>query len=413
MSFLLQIAAWGDVIQGMPSPLASTSKNNAEWHAGNSVNTDAVNITYVEEYSTAEFSSGTRDRLAQTMTLKYLDGTMVEQGIQILIWFETGGLDLVNKKVLDWNKAMSIEPTLFVKSPDANGYDVQARQVFNGFSIFKGNASNLVFTNQTLSSGTYMSASTNLAESGTLATITMENATCKIGDVTITGTSYSYNGSTYNATTATFEMSLFATMSNGSVTEQFPITASFTMKHNITESSYKYGLDLDWWNKKAFDTAYPGSMSTGDDYLLLSNDLLEVFHDSASGKAGIFKQFGATNGNSTTVYKDGSQELCRQDLVKTYNVKNGSAGKSAKFYYFENGRYDEGYYGSNIFVAYEGFKYNESTGMDFDPTVTVPAFIQGGSDSGLGDIPGPSLLFVSLCAMASVVVIALKKVKHL
>ncbi len=385
------------------SPVGASSKDNSDWHAGTNVTLPELTITYEEEYGIAEFSTGSRDRLTQTMTVSYLDGTGVKQGFQILIWFESGGLDVPNKKVVDWDKVMSIEPTVFTDSPDAKGINVAARHVFSGFTIFKGTTASLYFENQTSTSGTFMSPKQGTA-GAELAQITMANATCKLSSVSVTGKIYEYKGSTYNATELSYSVNLNATMGNFTHSSAFPMQLDFRMKHNATESSYKYGVNMDWSSQKNFTTD-GNAPNTGDGFFLLSNDLMEVFHGSDT-----HKQFEATADNSTTIYKNGTQELCRQDLVKTFDIKGGSSGVAAKFYYFANGRYDEGLYGSNIFVAYDGFKYNQSTGMSYDPVFTVPCSIQN-DGSSLGDIDGFGAGFVILSSLATVIVLGTRKVK--
>ena len=106
LNFFLIIFCYSSTIaseKGAEEPKTS-SYNNTNWHDGEATSTNEVIITYEEKYSHAgEFIEET---LSQRMWLSYQDGTSAKMGIELLHWFEIGGLDIAGQKVLDWDMAL-------------------------------------------------------------------------------------------------------------------------------------------------------------------------------------------------------------------------------------------------------------------------------------------------------------------
>ena len=173
--------------------------------------------------------SGVRKKLTQPMWIEYLDGTNVKQGFENLIWFEDSGIDIVNEEVLDWNKTLMIEPTIIMQTPLSIVSSVHSRQAFWGFSIYNGTSDDLNFVNGSYgleNSGWGINVMTD--ENEIISEMVFTNETYKIGELII------------NPGLITFDVNINSTAGNSTEKKSFPVTLSFELRHNSTESSYKY-----------------------------------------------------------------------------------------------------------------------------------------------------------------------------
>ncbi|HEC40767.1 hypothetical protein LCGC14_0940510 [marine sediment metagenome] len=388
-------------VNGAEEPKTS-SYNNTNWHDGVETSTDEVIIKYEVSYALNE--NFNIEALSQKMSLSYQDGTNAEMGIELLHWFEIGGLDIAGQKVLDWNKAIKCEVTFFTISYDENGYTIQGRHVIQGFDIYNGTKANFGYFNASIDTletpnawDMYSSGANGATEP--LAHMRYGEGNITIGEVSLSTRDYTYNGTGYKESRAEFNINLDAVVGTNNNNITMPAIISYELVHNVTHNKYKYGIYMNWSTNKDFNTYLP--MNHGDDYFLVAKDLLECFYGGSNGSNSQLKQYytDASGLNKTTVYKDlDDNVILTQYLHQTYNVVNssGSTEHDTVRYYFYEGRYEGdilNQYGSNMMIFHEGFKWNESTGMYFDPTVIVPLALYSGQE-GLRNIPGYDLFIL-------------------
>ena len=349
--------------------------NNSNWHAGVATSTPEVDITYAEEmYRSTELN---RDALKQTMTLAYKDGTNAQMGFQILIWFTDGGLDISTNTVLDWDKANYVEPTFFTVSYDIAGQRIEGRHALNGYTILNGSKGDYGYSKQTSGSDWYISATGKGQGNGQLGFIKFYDGSCYINAVTLSTKDYTYEGTAYKESRASFTVTIQANAGTDGDYGTIPATVSYDLVHNVTHNKYKYGVSMDWTAHKNFTTSN-GPMNHNDDYMLVSADLLETFYGTFSTTD--LKQYSTNSDNSTTVYKNTAGEtILTQYLPLKYNVTGGASNLDTYRYYFEEGRYEPSAgsgLGSNMHIIYDGFNWNVSTGIIFDPVVVTPCTLQ-------------------------------------
>ncbi|MHA1831356.1 MAG: hypothetical protein ACTSWR_07495, partial [Candidatus Helarchaeota archaeon] len=137
----------------------------------------------------------------------------------------------------------------------------------------------------------------------------------------------------------------------------------------ITSTIFKYGMDIDWSKCKAFPTTIP--LSTGDDFTLLSNDLITV--SNGNWQIG---HFTTDPENRTAIFTKNGNELGREYFTTQYQIKGSPTTYNTTRIYIQNesdpGGIYEPPYVSKVFVCFDGFKYNQSTGLIFDPIIVIP-----------------------------------------
>ncbi len=362
------------------------------------------------------------DYYTQEMRFSYKDGTNASMGIAIDHEFLKGSIDNLTGSVSNWDNAIKYLMTFFTDSYNEGGKRVTGRHSVQGYSIFNGTRDDFSVSSQDDGwGGWFTSASgTGGGGNGWLGFMSFGQGNVTIGEVSLSTRDYTHNGTAYKESRANFDVNVDAVVGTGSNNFTMPAIISYEVIHNVTHNYYKYGVYMNWTDHKDFPTAYP--MNTGDNYFLVSRDLLESFYDTGNATGGILKQYYTDNSglNKTTIYKDPdtNETLLTQYLPLTYDAIN-ETGYHEEFntlihYLYEGwysdggGLYEERVYGSNMFVVKDGFKWNESTGIYFDPAVLVPCALYSGQDDpgdpgdpndpndpdGLNNIPGYDLFIL-------------------
>ena len=106
--------------------------------------------------------------------------------------------------------------------------------------------------------------------------------------------------------------------------------------------------------------------------------------------------FEVNDANDTVIFSYADTEYCRLFLTTNYTIYGDTPRNTTRLYVENLGSFHGDTF-SGVFVCFDGFKYNQSTGMAFDPTVKVPSFIpSGGGEIGwagfLLDILGLSIV---------------------
>lgn len=133
----------------------------------------------------------------------------------------------------------------------------------------------------------------------------------------------------------------------------------------INETKYKFGVNINWTGYEDFPTEL--NMNFGDDYFLVANDRLFVgFGNYAIGT------FNNNAENDTAIFIFGDEEICRQYFTSAFKINLTGSDTSTNRIYLQNATYSSGYYGSQMYVYFDGFRYGQSGGIGFDPTIVVP-----------------------------------------
>jgi len=292
-----------------------------------------------------------------------------------------------------------MQVTFFTVSYNENGQKIEGRHVLKGFDVFNGTKADFGYYNNTLDTPESPNA-WGMNPSGAngaifpLAHMRYGEGNITIGEVSLSTRDYTRTEIGYKESRAEFNVTLDAVVGTANNNITMPATISFELIHNVTHNKYKYGINMNWADNKDFTTN--GPMNHGDDYFLVAKDLLECFLGT-TGSTDLKQYYTDSSGlNKTTVYKDlDDNVILTQYLHLTYNVVNssGSTEHDTVRYYFYEGRYEGdilNQHGSNIMIFHEGFKWNKSTGMYFDPTVIIPCALY----SGQSNIPGYNLFIL-------------------
>ena len=347
--------------------------SNADWHEEGNKSTTEVDIIYTETMG-IDVSSGL-DMLEQRMVMYYKDGANAEAGFVTRIKFNPGGV--VGGVVNNWSKAVGTEPTFYSSSILSNE-TVIADYKFNGFTIYKGNSSNLGFINHTYADGWGIKPN----ESRRVGMIDLNLKNYKVGVVTLSTNNISYEGNITTQSVAVFDIIVNASIGNSTHTQDIQVIYNFEVRHMINETRYKFGVDVNWTGYEAFPAEL--NMNFGDDYFLVANDRLFV----GSGNYGI-ATFNSNAENDTAIFKFGDEEICRQYFTTAFKINLTGSDTSTNRIYLQNATYNSGNYGSQIFVFFDGFRYGQSGGIGFDPTIVVPCTYTPGQndDPPNGDPP--------------------------
>jgi len=345
--------------------------SNADWHIEDNKSTAEVDVTYREVFGFDEDEGS--DMIEQRMDMHFTDGTKSFAGFVTRIKFNPGG---VVGGVVNWSKAIGTEPT-FTSSSEVSNQTLIADYKFNGFGIYKGNSSNLALVNATDGDSWELT----LDESARIGLIDLNLKNYKVGAVTLNTTKILYNGSMINQSIAKFDIIVNATIGNSTHTHDTQVIYKFEVRHMINETRYKFGVDVNWTGYENFPTEL--NMNNGDEYLLVAFDRLGVAYGASQ-----ISTFFSNAENETAIFKAGDEELCRQYFTTAFKINLTGLDINTRRLYLQNVSYNsQGGYSSRVYVFFDGFRYGQSNGISYDPTIVVPCdYIP---DTNGGDPPDP------------------------
>ena len=331
--------------------------SNADWHEEGNKSTTEVDITYTEMIGGGDGSG--LAMLEQRMGLNYKDGTHAAAGFATGFKFNDGGI--VGSVVEDWSKINNTEPTFYSTSPLPNK-TVGANYKFNGFEIYKGNSANIDLCNIPLSGGWAL----KLNESKRIGVIDILAKNYKVGAVTLSTNDVLYGGSMVTQSIAEFDINVNATIGNSTHTHDILVVYKFEVKHMINETTYKFGVDINWTGYEDFPTEL--NMNSGDEYLLVANDRLSVRIETFG-----INTFYSNAENDTAIFKFEDEEICRQYFTTAFKINLTGSDTNTRRIYLENATYHSLFgYGSRTYVFFDGFRYGQSNGIRYDPIVVLP-----------------------------------------
>ncbi len=346
--------------------------SNADWHVEDNKSTAEVDVVYREVFG-VDGDSG-MDMIEQRMDINYKDGTGANAGFVTRLKFNDDGV--VGGVVVDWSKVNGTEPTFSSISSVSNQTAI-ADYKFNGFGIYKGNSSNIALLN--LTDGEYWEITPD--DSKRIGEISVGNKNYKVGVVSLSIDEVLYNGSLVNQSIAEFDIVVNATIGNSTHTHDTQVIYKFEVRHMINETRYKFGVDVNWTDYEDFPTYL--NMNPGDEYVLVAYDRLGV----AFGASQI-NTFFSNAENDTAIFKSGNEEICRQYFTTAFKINLTGSDINTRRLYLQNVSYTSpGSYMSRVYVFFDGFKYGQSNGISFDPTVVVPCDYT--PETNGGDPPDP------------------------
>ena len=370
--------------------------SNADWHVEDNKSTAEVDVTYTESLG-VDVASGL-DMLEQRMGMNYKDGTDANAGFATGLKFNDGGID--GGVVDDWSKINYTEPT-FYSSSSISGQSMTTNYKFNGFEIYKGNSTSIDIINISLSEGWAL----KLDESKRIGVIDVLLKNYKIGAITLTTNEVLYEGNMVTQSIAEFDVIVNATIGNSTQTYDTQVIYKFEVKHMINETRYKFGVDINWTGYEDFPSEL--NMNFGDEYFLVANDRLSV-HLETFG----INTFYSNAENDTAIFKNNDEEICRQYFTTAFKINLTGSDTNTRRIYLPNASYhSSGGFDSRVFVFFEGFRYGQSYGFSFDPTIVVPCdYTPEPTDDNLISF---GYLFLGFIALSiSVLAITVKKRKN-
>jgi hypothetical protein len=291
--------------------------------------------------------------------------------------FESGGINSTH--VVNWSKVTRIEPWFLCAG--ANGTSRTATWVmYRGFMITNGTADDveLVLNEdgdkwQWIPNESSWIADIRYIKEASFNNSADWNLTTQFGEVDWAMRNYTYEGLSLNESIIKFNISINAVISDGWNFVHVPVILKFQMIHNITKNVWKYGVDIDWSTVKDFPCG--GILSTGDNFSLIARDTVEFGYtpDVYSESTDIpILNFSTNAENDTAIFSIAGVEYGREYFTRNYLI-NGTEFHNTTRIYIENASYVEDNssapYQSQIFVIFDGFKYNQSLGFEFDPQV--------------------------------------------
>ena len=259
---------------------------------------------------------------------------------------------------------------------------------FTSFSIIAGESAAVTYTNN--SQGSFWRVEPN----DVIATISFQNKATFMSDVTL-GKPTGSNSQSWNYY-ATWTVSLNATISDGSTDVDIPAVFSFNITHLGTTEVLKYGLDLDWSAEKDFPNS--GGLTQGQKYTLVADDRCHIGIDGTE-----MTWFTPSNAqNKSFDFKEGSEHYATMDVTENYDIQGGASGlDTVRTFIAEQSIAVSGGIQSAIYVAYGGFEYNVSTGLEYDPTLVM--YLPESTS-----IPGYNFAILAVSALFAVAFISMK-----
>ncbi|MBD3214754.1 MAG: hypothetical protein GF311_19240 [Candidatus Lokiarchaeota archaeon] len=356
-------------------------QNNSNWHKDDSISTAELDLIYSEEFSED------KNCLYQWTKIIYKDVENSEVAFRFTCTFENGdGLDFANKKVVDWNQLDYIHPTLTTDTPlsseAALGDMCHSERYFNGFDIYNGTSASINFTRKI-----YGGYSIVEPEREPIAKIDFRSSPIRIGDTSVRTEDYiSDENIVSKKSIVNLDVHLNATMGIEGNNVSIPVLFTFEINHTLDYTKYKYGMNVNWSVMKDF--ANKANLQTGDSYFLISKDGLQMTIYEPE-QVGYFS-FETNTKNDTAYFRRNNYDLSRFEFTTNYTIMNNgipniNTNETVRKYFRDAGNNTVDHSTeSRIFVIYDGFEYNISSGFEFDPTFTV--FIVGGSEIPFLDV---------------------------
>nr|MDO8108783.1 hypothetical protein [Candidatus Sigynarchaeota archaeon] len=358
------------VAKGVPR---AASINQTDWHDGGEQFTPEVNVTYSLIFK-AEGGGVVGDTLDQLMWLSYNDGSEAQVHFEIGNHFEDGGLDVPNTQVLNWSKLNGNDLTV-QSSGRVNGTVIQSLYGFNGFAITKGTPEIVCFLN----TGGSIPWRNATGVTNEVASISYQNATIKIGSVHLSTFPYMFEGKALNESVATFNVTVAATIGTGACLlttapynppwDRVPIniTLIYRVTHNATNTEWKYGAIIDWSNAKNFPTH--GPMNDGENFSLVAPDQLYFYLRESEIT---IRNFSTNAANDTAFCIVNNTEMGKMRFPTQFTELGDPTARNTTRSYNTIGPSWSIENSTVTYVCFDGFRYNQSTGMALDPAVIIP-----------------------------------------
>jgi len=390
-----------------PAPIIKLSWTSDDWHDGTNQSTNELTLEYKEIY---QYLDGNWDGiddgyLRQKMEIIYKDNTDTVVAFDFVYTFlNCTGIDVDNKNVTDWNELDTIDPHLTIETqpPPEYGLDesIHFETPFDGFNIYNGTSADINMTTTVLPGSWYLRP----AERDWLGEINFRNCSMRIGQVTLGKENYSSNGTASIKSIAKFDIHINATIGYETNKELIDATLSYTINHTVDYTKLKYGMVIDWSKAKDFPAKL--SMNDGDPYclLFLERPGVSIYYN---GTGENIATFSTNDENDTAIFKWDEHLLTEHEMVKIYNLKGDPTPLNTARVYYEEAARDvlKNQSSSEIFVYFDGFKYNQTNGFECDPTFIIYSGVS--TSNGGGGIPGYDILF--LLGFVSVTTIVINK----
>ncbi len=385
------ISSGSRISESTTQPFQAIDNNN--WYTGANESTPQVDVNYSQFMPQA-------DTLDRSMTLWYGNGA-TRVSMHFVYWFNPGGINdsassypNYNPQVLDWTQLNGISFTL------ADDGSLDSRTAwgttysFSGFDIINGTAQQLSL-NEVGNSTDYAYMLNNQVGSISYANC----SAAAIGPVTLDTENTTYNGNALTDSIATFNVTLDAQIINCQLTaagpntptlpphqtvSNVPITLMFQVTENSAYTAYKYGVNVDW----SADTAFPTTgLNNGDSFSLVTADSLG-FGITQDAVAQPFVSFFSTNANKdSAIYSVNGTEVCQEIFPSNYTINGDSQTYNTTRLYVPVQNYvqstdpSQARNSSTMYVCFDGFYYNQSSGFSFDPTVITYSSASNSSPS--------------------------------
>ena len=331
------------------------------------------------------------DMLEQRMAINYKDGTGANAGFATGLKFNEGGV--IGGVVADWSKINYTEPT-FYSGSTISDQNMATNYKFNGFSIYKGNSTNIDIFNISLSDGWAL----KLDESKKIGEIDVLVKNYKVGAVTLNTAEVLYEGNMVTQSIAEFDIIVNATIGNYTYTHDTQVIYKFEVRHMINETRYKFGVDINWTSYEEFPTEL--NMNIGDEYFLVANDRLSLHIETFA-----INTFYCNDENDTAIFKNNDEEICRQYFTTAFKINLTGPYTSISRLYLQNYT-NQGGYGSRTYVFFDGFKYGQSNGISYDPMIVIPcSFTPEPTDDNLIPFSNLFLVFLALSIVALAIIV--------
>ncbi len=408
----------------LQSSAQSQNDNSSAWHEGGNQSTAEVDVNYSQAYTTSSalnVQPANKSVLNTMMALSYNDGTGEMIQFDTRYFFNQGGLNVTGQQVLNWNDVNQSGVVLNTFS-NVNGTSLDTIYSFNGFDVLNGTASQFNLTSYVpYGIGGILGHQIN----NIIGSINYANcSSIAIGNVQLsTVNTTTSNGAVVTESVAKFNVTMEAQLSDiplppntqnilsAQNSTSVSVVLMFQITHDTAQTKIKYGVDIDWSATKNFPTAMEkpdnppidplvyNILQPGDNYSLVAQDSLSFSYGSSHNASTYAGTFSSDAQNDSAIFTVNGTQVCRELFPTNYTLEGSSEVYNTTRVFVPlnwewNGTESTQNNESAIYVLFGGFKYNESSGFSFDPTVITPNSVMQGS-------PGSSTTMTSTSMTAS------------
>ena len=283
--------------------------------------------------------------------------------------FYEGGLDIVNRTVLSWNRLDHVELVLHGLS-SGTVLSLVTNDDLQGMNIIGGDVLHITQLHDNVTNSNYTSLN------DIVGSISFWGNAIDTGQIVLSVQNYSYQGRELQESVANFNITIGSIISSAPLNSSTPGTdrtsvptiLTFQVVHNATSTKYEYGAYIDWSGAKEFpvalDSAGTPLLTYGQTFSLVAQDDMSFyFSDGPNGTIEQVRSFSTDPTYDTATYLVRGKEMCQEMLCTQFAIDGGPSSHNTTRVSCANSVQGPSGNTSSIYVMFSGFRYGENSSI--------------------------------------------------